>query len=58
MANRVGKTDWRVAENIREYVRRLWGTLRRRGGDRDWAEELHLHLELAAEDARRRGETP
>jgi predicted permease len=57
MANRAAKTDWRVTATIREYVRRLWGSFRRRG-DRDWEEELHLHLELAAEAARRRGESP
>jgi putative ABC transport system permease protein len=39
----------------REYLRRLWGTFRRGRGDREVAEELRLHLELAAEDARRRG---
>src|SRR5688500_3586900 len=37
------------------YLRRLWGTFRRRWRDRDWEEELRLHLELAAEDARGRG---
>ena len=36
---------------LREYVRRLWGSLRRHRAERDWEEELHLHLELAAEDA-------
>ena len=42
---------------MREWVRRIWGTLRRPSDD-DWQEELRLHLELAAEDARRRGESP
>ena len=39
----------------REWLSRLWGTLRRPRTDRDLAEEPRLHLELAAEDARRRG---
>ena len=43
---------------FREWVRRLWGTLRPTRDDRDLEEELRLHLELAAEDARRRGDPP
>jgi predicted permease len=43
---------------LREWIGRLWGTLRRRRADRDLEEELRLHLELAAEDARRRGGSP
>jgi putative ABC transport system permease protein len=39
---------------LREWVGRLWGTLRRNRTDRDLEEELRLHLELAAEDAQRR----
>ena len=39
---------------IREWVDRLLGTLRLRRRDDDLEEELRLHLELAAEDARRR----
>lgn len=39
---------------LREWVSRFWGTLRRRQTDRDLEEELRLHLELAAEDERRR----
>jgi putative ABC transport system permease protein len=42
---------------VREYLRRLWGTVTRGRGDRDVEKELRLHLELAAEDARRRGES-
>jgi putative ABC transport system permease protein len=42
---------------LREWISRLWGTLRRRG-DHESEEELRLHLELAAEDARRRGDSP
>jgi predicted permease len=40
---------------LREWIHRLWGTLLpgRRNGDLE--DELRLHLELAAEDARRRG---
>ena len=43
---------------LREWVSRLWGTLRRNRTDRDLEEELRLHLELAAEDARRRAGSP
>jgi len=43
---------------LREWLNRLWGTLRRTRTDRDLEEELRLHLELAAEDARRRGGSP
>jgi predicted permease len=41
-----------------EWLNRLRGTLRRTRTDRDLEEELRLHLELAAEDARRRGDSP
>ena len=41
---------------IREWLHRLLGTLRPRRGDADLQEELRLHVELAAEDAQRRGE--
>src|SRR5919202_2096478 len=40
---------------LREWSQRLWGTLLQRRRDSDLAQELQLHLELAAEDARRRG---
>src|SRR2546427_1790098 len=43
---------------LREWTCRLRGTLRRNRPDRDLEEELRLHLELAAEDARRRGDSP
>jgi predicted permease len=39
---------------LREWAGRLWGTFRTNRADRDLEEELRLHLELAAEDARRR----
>src|SRR5207247_8784084 len=42
---------------LREWIRRFWGTLRANRDDRDLEEELRLHLELAAEDALRRGHT-
>jgi putative ABC transport system permease protein len=42
---------------LREWVSRVWGTLRPHS-DHEWQEELRLHLELAAEDARRRGDSP
>jgi hypothetical protein len=41
-----------------EGIHRLWGTLRRGRRDDELEQELRLHLELAAEDARRRGDTP
>jgi predicted permease len=40
---------------IREWMHRLAGTLHRGRSDADLQEELQLHLELAAEDAQRRG---
>lgn len=40
---------------LREWSQRLWGTLLQRRRDSDLAQELQLHRELAAEDARRRG---
>jgi macrolide transport system ATP-binding/permease protein len=43
---------------LREWVSRLWGTLRRNRASGDLEDELRLHLELAAEDARRRGGSP
>jgi predicted permease len=39
---------------LREWVTRLWGTLRRSRRDAELEAELRLHLELAAADARRR----
>ena len=44
---------------VREWASRLWATLRGRGRrtERDWEAELRAHLTLAADDARRRGET-
>ena len=41
---------------IREWIHRLLGTLRRGRRDRDLEEELRLHLELAEQDAHRRGD--
>jgi putative ABC transport system permease protein len=41
---------------LREWARRLWGVLSRRRSDRDLEAELRLHLDLATEDARRRGQ--
>lgn len=41
---------------IREWTCRLAGALRRGRSDSDLQEELRLHMELAAEDAQRRGE--
>src|SRR6516164_1265807 len=43
---------------LREWVMRLWGTLRRSARDREIEEELRAHLELAAEQMESRGATP
>jgi predicted permease len=43
---------------LREWTQRLYGTLYQRRRDGDLEEELRLHQDLAAEDARRRGDTP
>jgi predicted permease len=43
---------------FQEWLRRLWGTVAGRRRDADLEEELRLHLELAAEEARRRGHSP
>jgi predicted permease len=43
---------------LREWTRRVWGALSRRRADRDLEAELRLHLDLAAEEARRRGHPP
>src|SRR5215475_8597370 len=40
---------------LREWLRRLWGTLRKNPSDREMEEELRSHVELAGEDMRRRG---
>ena len=39
---------------LREWIIRLWGTLRPSRRDADLEEELRLHLEMAAEHERRR----
>src|SRR5919106_3480667 len=41
-------------EILREWLARLWGTLRPSRRDTELEEELRLHLEMAAEDERRR----
>lgn len=41
---------------LREWLYRLLGTFSRRRRDEELEQELRSHLELAAEDARRRGE--
>ncbi len=41
---------------LREWLHRLLGTVRPRRSDADLQEELRLHMELAAEDAQRRGD--
>ena len=37
---------------LREWIVRLWATLRRRRSDHDLEEELKMHLEFAAEGGR------
>jgi putative ABC transport system permease protein len=44
-----------VLRRLREWSRRLVGSLFRRRRDADLEEELRAHLELAADDAQRRG---
>ena len=41
-------------QTLREWIVRLWGTIAPRRRDADLEEELRLHLDLAAEDERRR----
>jgi hypothetical protein len=43
---------------LREWITRLRGALRRSPKDGDLEQELRLHLELAAEDARRGADSP
>lgn len=43
---------------LREWIHRLSGSLRQGRRDQELEQELQLHLELAAEEARRRGESP
>ena len=43
---------------LREWLIRLWQTLYPRRDDRDLEQELRTHLELAADDARRRADSP
>jgi hypothetical protein len=40
---------------LHEWLHRLWGTLRRSRTDRDLEDELRIHLELVADEERRRG---
>ena len=43
---------------LREWISRLAATLCPRRVDRELEQELRAHLELAAEDAERRGQSP
>jgi putative ABC transport system permease protein len=43
---------------LREWVHRVLGTLSRRRRDDELEQELRLHVQLAAEDAQSRGESP
>ena len=47
-----------MAGMFREWMLRMWATLRRRRTDADLEEELKAHLAFAAEDARRSGKGP
>ena len=40
--------------SLREWIRRLWGSLHPSRDDHDLEQELESHLELAADDARER----
>jgi hypothetical protein len=41
--------------SVREWTRRLWGTIRKNRSDREMEQELRSHLELASEDMLRHG---
>src|SRR5688572_27766163 len=43
---------------VREWIQRVAGSFRRGRRDDDLQQELQLHAELAAEEARRRGAAP
>ena len=43
---------------LREYLRRLWGALRRNPTDHDLERELRFHLEQAEDELRRKGHSP
>jgi hypothetical protein len=43
---------------LRQWTRRLWGSIRRDPGDGQIEEELRLHIELAGEWARTAGAAP
>ena len=43
---------------VREWLHRVLGSVGRRRADQELEQELRSHLELASDDARRRGETP
>src|SRR5207244_11781094 len=45
----------RSIATLREWVHRFAGTIGRGRSDRDLEEELRFHLDLTAEEARRRG---
>ena len=47
-----------VVATLREWIIRLWGTLHPGRTDRELEDELRLHVELAVDDARRRGGSP
>ena len=47
-----------MERKLREWFLRFWSTFRQRRSDTDLEEELRLHLELAAADARHRGQPP
>src|SRR5579871_4249720 len=55
MSSSTGRRDVPVLNSVREWIARLWSTLRPARHDGDLEDELRLHAELAAESARRRG---
>ena len=47
-----------LIHSLREWLQRLLGSVRRTRTDRDLAEELELHMQLAREEEERRGHSP
>src|SRR5947207_855461 len=55
---RTGITRSEAMAAFREWILRLWGTLRPWRVDRDLESELRIHVEIATEDARRAAQSP
>ena len=56
-ARRRRERGGQAMRTLREWMQRVLGSLKRGRRDGDLEDELRLHLELAADEARRRGET-